>query len=77
METNKFHIDFFYHLILEDLTSIYKGANRVLKVWVHNGAGREFRTQVGKGSSVEKKVQQILTWKFVIGMSMWFKFAKS
>ena len=23
METNKFHIDFFYHLILEDLTSIY------------------------------------------------------
>ena len=34
-------------------------------------------TQGGKGSSEGKKVQQILTWKFVIGMSTKFKFPKS
>ena len=34
-------------------------------------------TQVGKGSSEEKKVQQILTSKFVMGMFMWFKIAKN
>ena len=34
-------------------------------------------TQGGKGSSEGKKVQQILNWKFVIGMSKEFKFPKS
>ena len=34
-------------------------------------------TQGGKASSEGKKVQQNLTWKFVIGMSKEFKFAKS
>ena len=33
--------------------------------------------QGGKGSSEGKKVQQILTWKFVTGMSTKFKFPKS
>ena len=34
-------------------------------------------THDGKGSSEGKKVQQILTWTFAIGMSIEFKFAKS
>ena len=36
-----------------------------------------YDTQVGKGSSWGKKVQQILTWKFVMGMFMWLKIAKN
>ena len=34
-------------------------------------------TQVGKGSSEEKKYQRILTSKFVMGMFMWFKIAQN
>ena len=34
-------------------------------------------TQVGKGSSEEKKVQQIPTSQFVMGMFKWFKIAKN
>ena len=34
-------------------------------------------TQVGKGSSEEKKYQRILTSKFVKGMFMWFKIAQN
>ena len=34
-------------------------------------------TRVGKGSSEEKKVQQILIWQFVLEIFMWFKIAKN
>ena len=36
-----------------------------------------YNTQGGKGSSDEKKVQQILTSKYVMGILNWFEIAKN
>ena len=68
---------FLYFLILQTLEKIILRKNGANFSWNGFGLLNQMVTQVGKGSSEEKKVQQIPTSQFVMGMFKWFKIAKN